>query len=135
MSKKNSSEPLVLAFLIFLMMISVFLGITYKDRKGQLENAKEPLVFLGNEDLAPILFEEGGVSKGVVADLIKELSKKMGIPIQVELMKWDEAQTLFASGYGDALLQMNRTEEREEVYRFSSPLLLSEFALFIRYGD
>lgn len=53
MSRKNSAEPLVLAFLLFLMMISVFLGITYKDRKGQLENAKEPLVFLGNEALPP----------------------------------------------------------------------------------
>jgi len=53
MSRKNSAEPLVLAFLLFLIMISIFLGITYKVRKGQLENAKEPLVFLGNEALAP----------------------------------------------------------------------------------
>lgn len=135
MSRKNSPELLVLAFLVFLMMISVFLGINYKDRKAQFETAVEPLIFLGNDSLAPILFEEDGTSKGVVADITKELSKKMGMPIKVELMKWDEAQTLFLSGYGDALLQINRTEDREKVYGFSSPLLISEFALFVRYGD
>lgn len=135
MSRKNSPELLVLAFLVFLMMISVFLGINYKDRKAQFETAVEPLIFLGNDSLAPILFEEDDTSKGVVADITKELSKKMGMPIKVELMKWDEAQTLFLSGYGDALLRINRTEDREKVYGFSSPLLISEFALFVRYGD
>jgi len=135
MAGKKQTEHLVLGLLIFCMVFSAFLGIQYRNGQEKVETREDPLVFLGNESLAPILYREGGVPKGVVADIVKELSRKMGMPIQVELMNWEDAQKAFLSGYGDALLQMNYTEEREKLYGFSSPLLESEFALFVRYGD
>jgi len=45
-------------------------------------------------------------------------------------MNWAEAQQLVADGDADALIQINKTEERQKTYDFSSPLLDSKFSVF-----
>lgn len=135
MSRKKSPDLLVPIVLGFGILFSVILGLQYQHSLKERELSADELIFLGNEALAPILYKERDTAKGVVADLARELSHKMGISIRVELMNWEEAQDVFLGGYGDALLQLNKTEDREKVFEFSSPLLESEFALFVRYGD
>lgn len=95
----------------------------------------EPLVFLVNAELVPIAYVENGVAKGVVVDIAHALGEKIERPIEVRAMNWVEAQAQFASGQGDALLHVNRTSAREEIYSFSSPLLQSEFVIFRRQAD
>lgn len=47
-------------------------------------------------------------------------------------MDWQEAQALVLAGQADALLQMNRTPDREGIYSFSDPLRPAEFVIIKR---
>ncbi|MDR3587212.1 MAG: transporter substrate-binding domain-containing protein [Desulfosporosinus sp.] len=73
---------------------------------------------------------ENGSSKGVVVDIIAALGKKMGRSIEVKAMDWSEAQTIVEKGGGDALIQINETEERNKIFDFSDSLMESKFSIF-----
>lgn len=47
------------------------------------------IVFLGNEKIAPIIYNEKGAAKGVVVDIVKELGKNIGYEVEVRAMNWD----------------------------------------------
>ena len=47
-------------------------------------------------------------------------------------MDWLEAQALVARGEADALIQINQSEDRNEIYDFSDSLLESQFSIFTR---
>jgi diguanylate cyclase (GGDEF)-like protein len=93
------------------------------------------IVFLGNEKIAPIIYNEKGAAKGVVVDIVKELGKNIGYEVEVRAMNWDEAQRMVLLGEADALLQINPNPEREKIYDFSNELLKSEFSIFIKSGN
>ncbi|MGA2161537.1 MAG: transporter substrate-binding domain-containing protein [Methanoregula sp.] len=91
-----------------------------------------PLLFLGNQNLAPIVYLDGTTPSGVDIDIVHALAQHMPQPIEIRVMNWTEAQTLVANGDADALIQINPTEEREKIYDFSDPLLESHFSIFTR---
>ena len=94
------------------------------------EAARKTLVFLGNKNLAPVLYIENGAPAGVANDIVRALAKHIPEPIEIRAMDWGEAQQLVANGEADALIQINRTPEREKTYDFSAPLLESRFSIF-----
>jgi diguanylate cyclase (GGDEF)-like protein len=96
---------------------------------------KAPLIFLTNDKLAPLSYVEDGKVKGLVVDLAYALGKKMGRDVEIIAMDWKEAQSRVLNGEADALLQMNRTSERERLFDFSDPFLPSEFTIFRRDAD
>lgn len=96
---------------------------------------KEPLVFLANEKLAPLIYIEKGVVKGVIVDLAYALGEKMGREVEIIPMDWEEAQNELLTGEADALLQINPNSGRERVYDFSDEFLRSEFSIFRRDDD
>ncbi len=96
------------------------------------EDQDAPLVFLGNQNLEPIVFNEDHKPKGIVVDIVYALAERMGQPIDIKAMDWAEAQEVMLNGEADALIQINRTEEREQVYDFSDDLLESKFSIFTR---
>ena len=59
--------------------------------KGFTQN-REPLIFLGNEKLAPLVYADRGEAKGVVVDIAQALGKKIGRQIEVRAMNWEDAQ-------------------------------------------
>ena len=99
-------------------------------QKVDAEAGKRPLLFLGNESLAPLNFMKGGRPTGIVVDLTKALAERMHHPVEIRLMNWAEAQQLVLEGRADALLQINPDPERLKIYDFSQPLLTSEFSIF-----
>ena len=91
----------------------------------------EPLLFLGNEVLAPMIFADAqGFPAGMIIEITQELSKKMNRPITIKTMNWSDAQQLVANGKADALMQINETAERALIYDFSEPLLETKFSIF-----
>lgn len=54
----------------------------------------------------------------------------MGRSIEVKAMDWSEAQTIVEKGGGDALIQINETEERNKIFDFSDSLMESKFSIF-----
>lgn len=91
---------------------------------------KRSVLFLANDSLPPLNFLRQGEPTGLVVDLGHALAKRMHRPVEIRLMNWAEAQQLVLSGTADALLQINSSPERIEIYDFSEPLLTSDFSIF-----
>lgn len=88
------------------------------------------VLLLGNESRPPMCFMKDGKPSGLIVDLAEALSKHMHHPVEIGLMNWTKAQDLVLEGQADALLQINPSPERLELYDFSEPLLNSEFMIF-----
>ncbi|HET9655302.1 MAG TPA: transporter substrate-binding domain-containing protein, partial [Kineosporiaceae bacterium] len=94
-----------------------------------------PLVFLGNKNIAPVVYLEGDKPAGVAVDLVRAIAGHLSRPVEVRAMDWSQAQKLVAQGQADALIQINVTEERKKLYDFSDPFLESHFSIFVRSGE
>lgn len=90
----------------------------------------ERLLFLGNKNIAPVVYLDNGLPSGVVVDIVHALAKHISQPLAIMAMDWSEAQALVARGEADALMQINATEERNKIYDFSDTLLESQFSIF-----
>ena len=90
------------------------------------------LLFLGNQNIAPVIYLEGSTPSGVAVDIVHAIATHMSQPVEIRAMDWSEAQVLVARGNADALIQINPTEERKKIYDFSYPLLESHFSIFTR---
>ncbi|WP_069859999.1 transporter substrate-binding domain-containing diguanylate cyclase [Desulfoplanes formicivorans] len=88
------------------------------------------LIFAGNKELAPLIFTQGEKPAGLVVDIVRAVAQHAGLDIEILARNWDEAQRLMRAGKIDALLQINPSSDREQLYDFSEPLLMSEFAIF-----
>ena len=89
------------------------------------------LVFLGNKNIAPVVYLDNGTPAGVAVDIVHALAKHIPQPVEIRAMDWTEAQALVAQGDADALIQINETEERRKIYDFSDTLLESQFSIFV----
>jgi PAS domain S-box-containing protein len=98
-----------------------------------LDNQKkhtESLLFLGNQNLPPMVYLGNGSPNGIAVDIVTALGAKMGRSIEVKAMDWSEAQTIVEKGEADALIQINESEERKKMFDFSDSLLESKFSVF-----
>ncbi len=118
---------------LFLLFITVSVA-TFADTTltPGIVSDNSPLLFLGNENIAPVIYVDGNVTKGVAVDLVNALAPYLSQEIEVVAMNWSEAQSLVVSGSADALIQINPTEERLKMYDFSDNLLESHFSIFTR---
>jgi PAS domain S-box-containing protein len=94
-----------------------------------------PLLFLGNKNIAPVVYLDGTDPSGVAVDLVHALAQHVSRPVEVRAMDWTEAQALVAEGKADALIQINVTEQRKKLYDFSEPFLESHFSIFVRSDE
>jgi len=108
-------------------------GVLMLGCSGGLARA-EPLVFLGNPQIPPVVFQRDGVAQGVAVDLTRALAARAGLDVAVRTEEWQAAQQKLDAGLVDALIQINPTPEREKKYDFSDVLLDSDFHLFVRNG-
>jgi PAS domain S-box-containing protein len=88
------------------------------------------LLFLGNRNIAPVVYLDNGAPAGVVVDIVRALAPHLPPPVEIRAMDWPEAQALVAREEADALIQINATEERKKIYDFSDTLLESQFSIF-----
>jgi len=118
---------------VFILLLH--LSVTSAYSNNYYNDDSKTLIFLGDKKIAPILYEEKGIAKGVVVDITRALSNKIGAKIEIKAIEWEEAQNKVLSGDADALLQINPNPEREKLYDFSNELLKSEFSIFVKSGN
>ena len=94
-----------------------------------------PLLFLGNAQIAPVVFQRGEVAQGVAVDLAQAALEHAGLQAQIQAQEWQSAQQQVLQGDADGLIQINPTPEREKLYDFSDVLLDSHFHLFVPTGS
>jgi len=130
-----------LVFLVVIAAIVIAYATAMQPALTLTANLTEPLaeasnnttlLFLGNKNIAPVVFLDGTTPYGVAVDIVRALANHMSQPIEIKAMDWSEAQVLVARGDADALIQINPTEERNQIYDFSDPLLESHFSIFTR---
>lgn len=76
-----------------------------------------------------------GTTQGVAVDLVNAAAHKVGLSISIVGADWKIAQDELRDGKVDALIQINKTPQRLEIYDFSDPLLQSNFHIFRRTKD
>jgi len=77
-------------------------------------------------------YTKDGKQIGIVVDLANAIKNRLNHAVRIDYMNWSKAQQMVLEGAADALLQINTSEERENIYDFSGPLLESEFSIFIK---
>ncbi|MBA4384305.1 MAG: hypothetical protein C0410_06185, partial [Anaerolinea sp.] len=122
---------------LVLLLCSFFVACQPVERGTQEQtplaaNPEDVLLFLGNKNIAPVVYLDGNTPSGVAIDIVNALAKHISQPIEIQVMDWSEAQSLVANGEADALIQINPTEERKKIYDFSDTFLMSEFSIFTR---
>ena len=90
------------------------------------------LVFLGNQNIAPVVYLEDGAPAGAAVDVVRALARHIPEPIEIRAMDWAQAQAMVARGDASALIQINPTDERRKIFDFSDPLLESQFSIFVQ---
>ena len=126
MKDYNKNRTYVIITIIILLSIFLpFSGFAMNSDSG------DTLILLGNKNLAPIVYNDNGTAKGVVVDIAKAIGNELGYDIKVLAVDWEQAQIMVLNGEADGLLQINPSPERNELYDFSSPLLKSEFSMFV----
>ena len=131
-SYKQNKTCFILAILILLNLILPF---NIFSTSATNDNSRDTLVLLGNENSAPVVYNDNGASKGVTVDIAKAIGNRIGYDIKVMAVNWDLAQQMVLNGDADGLLHINPSPERNELYDFSSPLLKSEFSMFVQSGN
>jgi len=121
----------IFAGLSILLLISLCPGVRAQAEPSGAEVGKPSVLFLGNDSLPPMNFMQGGKPVGIVVDLARAIAERMPSHVDIQLTEWAEAQQLVLEDRADALLQINPSPERLQLYDFSEPLLTSEFAIFI----
>ncbi len=114
------------------MLIVLFVGLFFVSDIRFVKN--EPLVLIGNRDLAPIVYDDGQAN-GVAVDLAEAIGEVIDRDVTVKTMDWEEAQQRVLTGEADGLLHINADTERQELFSFSEDLLLSEFVIFTRQDN
>lgn len=107
-----------------------------KDKKdssmnGNSQTDKKALRLVGETQFAPISFEENGKVVGINPDILREVFKRMGYEITLELFPWKRAQEMVINGEADALFSPYKTPERELIYDFPDEVLLKEELSFV----
>jgi two-component system, cell cycle sensor histidine kinase and response regulator CckA len=90
------------------------------------------MLFVGNGNIPPLIYVTNGTAAGMIVDITRRVAQEAGLRVGVQAMDWTRAQEMVLEGTADALLQINRSAEREQLYDFSDPLLESAFMIFRR---
>ena len=143
--KNKDIVALILTIVVILSIVVLALvmaNIKLNDRKAAQykeiieKYAEQGNLIYGADDSAPPLrfVDEDGIYKGVVVDLIGQLSLEMGIEIQCLPYKWEDALENLKEGSTD-ICDMFISEERSKYYVFSDPLYNLRTVMVMGQGD
>lgn len=118
----------IIKYLTATLVLVLMSGANFaKSEKLDSENS---ILLLSNKSLAPLVYKESGEAEGLAVEIARELEKYIDASVNVEAEDWPKAQEMLKNGEADALLHINKTDERMEVFDFSEPILKSEVSTF-----
>lgn len=92
----------------------------------------EPLRVAHDQRFPPFAQAENGQSTGLAVDLLRAAAKQAGLDISFVPVPFQEIQTTLTDGRADAIFPIAITPERKQSFDFSTPLLPTGGALFVR---
>ena len=130
--RRNGKKHALRSSFVAAAIVGVFFGCFAASSAAGESSPPTPLLFLGNQNIAPVVYLEAGAPAGVAVDIVRALARHIPEPIEIRAMDWAQAQAMVARGDAAALIQINPTEERKKTFDFSEPLLESQFSIFVQ---
>ena len=88
------------------------------------------------EDYPPFNFvDKDGVVTGQSTEMVQAIMNEVGIESEIELLALAEALELAEKGSGVVLYSLNRTPEREELFKWVGPIGDYEQVFYARAGE
>ncbi len=95
--------------------------------------AQAQTIHLAHDQAFPPFAEfSQGVSKGISIDVVKEAAKRAGLEIVFMPIAMQDQQKVFAEGKVDGVFPLAINAQRRETMGFTTPLLMTGGALFVR---
>ena len=84
------------------------------------------------EHFPPFVEIKDGKPTGLAVDIVRAAAAKAGIDVDFVPVPFDQVHGTLKDGRADAIFPIAITPEREAVYDFSAPLLMTGGAIFVR---
>ncbi|MDV7339175.1 transporter substrate-binding domain-containing protein [Terasakiella sp. A23] len=82
----------------------------------------------------PFIFEKAGRVTGVASDLVREISRRLGLKAEITILPWARSLSAVKSGKADGIFTIFRTPEREKFLNYVDEVLVQQdVSLFVRY--
>ena len=89
---KNNRKKIILFSIIFLVIL---LGISISYIKlNEVNKEQDTIVFVGNKNIAPIVYKENGTAKGIVVYIAKAIGDKASYNTKIHATDWVQAQNM-----------------------------------------
>jgi polar amino acid transport system substrate-binding protein len=80
----------------------------------------------------PYQYEENGETKGFVVEIVREVFRRLQLPIKITLMPWTRSIKMIEDGTADAIFTAYKTPERELFADYSKEVLMPQVvSLFV----
>lgn len=117
--------------------LSVLMGLLCSGAAGAQQTRKpEPPLLLLTEPNPPVNFLDPltGQIIGLAADKVRLIMQESGLPHEMRILPWPEAQAMVDSTPNACIFLMNLTDERRPNYQWVVPLMEGGWALFAPLG-
>lgn len=82
------------------------------------------------EQLAPVHFEEDGEVKGIATEIVQAIFKEANLAPEIEVFPWKRAYAIALKEKNTFIYTINRTEKRENLFKWIGPILSKETNLY-----
>ncbi|MGM0564733.1 MAG: substrate-binding periplasmic protein [Pseudomonadota bacterium] len=90
----------------------------------------------GTNEFPPFGYERNGQAQGVEVDLAREIGRRLGIDISVDIYPWPRLLKMIENGQLDCMFAAFYTDERERYMTYTRmPVHVSRLALYTRRGE
>ncbi|WP_085906354.1 substrate-binding periplasmic protein [Kiloniella majae] len=115
---------LLRSFIILLLFLSISPVKTSEVKASEIQ--------LLTENYAPFNYLEQNNLKGIGADIVGALQKKVGTPSAPKILPWKRAYRTALSSPNTGIFSITRTKERENLFHWVGPLYSVRDYIFIR---
>ncbi|ARH01112.1 substrate-binding periplasmic protein [Legionella micdadei] len=98
----------------------------------QLHAATESIRIAHRNNYPPFVYVKNGKSEGLMVDILREVAAKQKINIKFVPVPFAQVQKTLVDGQAEAIMPLAITAERRKIYDFSSPLVSTGGALFVK---
>lgn len=117
----------------YILLTSAIILLTFSTSFAETGKANNSsLKVRGDWNYPPFEFIENGEAKGFNVDLMKAISRVMGLEIDLELYNWKKVTEELAAGQIDIITGMNYSKDRDKIYDFCKINLKVFPSIFVR---
>ena len=104
-------------FIKYILFFSLLLSQAFAGKK---------LLTIVTPEYPPYEYSEGGTVKGVAVEIVKEVFKRMDVPITINILPWKRALDQVRSGKTDAIFTIFFNKERATFLTYSNEVLIEQ---------